>query len=198
MREGGPGSGRPRRRNIRHIAETSGPEQGAIVLEDDCVLFRPEQLPLHISELPGDSITLLGGTFRGWEPWRRSHDVWLKSGRFLDVLLDMRRGVHPLPTNEDQGGQASPRAARVRMRWCMAVAYYIPPGFAQRLVDAVLGVQGRNLKVPAAWLWHNNFVRHCMWPPPFGGPRGAKPMRHPSQRAKQRLVLHGTQALGGG
>jgi hypothetical protein len=121
---------------------------GAIVLEDDALLLRP------IPDLP-NALTLLGGVFCGHA--RRWTDIapWVSSGEFVEALEALEVGVRELPVRDG-----------VRMKWYMSVAYYVPPGMAQRLVDAVYAAKTKTLRCPDAWL--NRFATHFAWPPPFG------------------------------
>ena len=42
-------------------------DAGGIVLEDDCIFYRPH--PLAPMQYPTDAVTLLGGCFRGFGIW---------------------------------------------------------------------------------------------------------------------------------
>jgi hypothetical protein len=118
-----------------------------VILEDDAVQLRP------LPDL-GKHITLLGGVFAGYGHWN-DLPKYIASREYILELARLRDGVQPLPQRDG-----------VRMRWYMAVAYYLPKGAAMRLVSEVKAAKGKVLKSPDNWL--NAFVTHFAWPPPFG------------------------------
>jgi hypothetical protein len=129
------------------LAAEGSPE--AIILEDDALLLRP--IP---ASLP-NAITLLGGVFCGYAKKWTDTGPFVSKGQFVEELETFEVGVHELPVRDG-----------VRMKWYMAVAYYLPAGMAQTLVDAVYATKKKKLKSPDTWL--NQFASHFAWPPPFG------------------------------
>jgi hypothetical protein len=128
------------------LANEGSPE--AIILEDDALFLRP--IP---TDLP-DALTLLGGVFCGCRTWSKPDD-FVKKGEFVDEFESFTPGVHELPVRNG-----------MRMKWYMAVAYYIPAGMAEALLREVYTTEKKRLKSPDTWL--NNFATHFVWPPPFG------------------------------
>ena len=72
-----------------------GGDDGAVVLEDDCVYYR--QHPLTTEQYPSNAITLLGGCFRGFGKWGVCETSFISAGKFLDVITHLTTGVHELP-----------------------------------------------------------------------------------------------------
>ena len=62
------------------LAELGSPE--AIILEDDAKLLRP--VP---ADLPQDTVTLLGGVFKGWGAWNTPDQLAWERGEFLETCL---------------------------------------------------------------------------------------------------------------
>ena len=122
---------------------------GAIILEDDALFLRP--IP---RDLP-NALTLLGGVFCGFARRWTDTGPFVSKGEFVQELETFEPGVQELPIRDG-----------VRMKWYMSVAYYIPPGMAQTLVDAVYATKKKKLRCPDAWL--NQFATHFVWPPSFG------------------------------
>ena len=131
----------------KSLAAEGSPE--AIILEDDALLLRP--IP---KDLP-NALTLLGGVFCGFARKWTDTGPFVSKGEFVQELETFEPGVQELPVRDG-----------VRMKWYMAVAYYLPAGMAQTLVDAVYATKKRKLKSPDTWL--NQFATHFVWPPPFG------------------------------
>ena len=130
------------------IADLGSP--AATILEDDAMLLRD----YSASDLPEDTVTLLGGVFRGFGKWHGAKQkAWCRGG-CLETLAKFRHGVNEIPMEDGE-----------RLRWVMALAYHIPRGMARKLVDAVRSTQGKQLRCPDVWL--QPFVTHFMWPPPF-------------------------------
>ena len=119
------------------------------ILEDDASLARPVEL-----NMPDDTITLLGGVFKGFGKWNGAEQRAYARGGFVDLLREFRLGVNELPKRDDKP-----------MRWVMAVAYHLAPGVAAKLVACVRATQKRTLTTPDAWL--NKWTTHFAWPPPF-------------------------------
>ena len=129
------------------LAKDGSPE--AIILEDDALLLRP--IPTNLP----NALTLLGGVFCGHARKWTDTGPFVSKGEFVEEFESFEPGVHELPVRDG-----------VRMRWYMAVAYYIPAGMAQQLVDAVYATTKKKLKSPDTWL--NQFATCFAWPPPFG------------------------------
>ena len=123
------------------------------VLEDDARHVRPVDV-LDGLDMPGDSITLLGGVFKGLGKWQGVEQRAYARGGFVAQLGAFHLGINELPVHEGR-----------RMRWVMAVAYHLPAGVASKLVACVYAAQKRTLTTPDAWL--NRFTTHFVWPPPF-------------------------------
>jgi hypothetical protein len=128
------------------LAREGSPE--AIILEDDALLRRPipENLP--------NALTLLGGVFCGCRKWSEADD-FVRRGDFVAELESFTPGVHELPVRNG-----------IRMKWYMAVAYYVPAGMAEALLREVYTTEKKLLKSPDTWL--NSFATHFVWPPAFG------------------------------
>lgn len=110
------------------LAAEGSPE--AVILEDDALLLR--DIP---AELPR-AMTLLGGVFCGFGRWA-DNDAFVRSGEFVAELARLAPGVNELPC---RGG--------ARVRWIMAVAYYLPRGMAAELVEAVRATAKKDLRSP--------------------------------------------------
>ena len=132
-----------------------------MIPSDDARLERPEELSSELyNELPQDSVTLLGGVFKGYGAWDGPEQRAFAKGGFLEELAKFKHGLNELPTRDGR-----------RMRWVMAVAYHLPRGVAAKLVDAVERTEKKTLRTPDVWL--NDYATHFVWPPPFvdqGGP----------------------------
>lgn len=149
-------------------------DHGAIILEDDAQQFR--RAALSVGVYPTDGITLLGGCFRAFGGWSPSDNIE-QNGVLLDVLASLVSGCNPMPQRaraevhhgQSPGGGQAPAAqddSNQVVKWTMCVAYFIPPGFARVLCDAVAKTRKRSLTSPDIWL--SPFVRYCWWPNPFG------------------------------
>ena len=69
---------------------------GTIALEDDCVVYRPR--PCCSAKYQSNLITLLGGWFRGFGKWGVCEQTsFMSSGKFIDVVSQLKTGVHELP-----------------------------------------------------------------------------------------------------
>ena len=132
---------------------------GSIVLEDDCISYRPH--PISPAQYPPDAITLLGGCFRGFGKWGLCETSYINAGKFLDTIVHLPRGVHEIPVQTMRHGTTS------QMRWAMCVAYYVPPGMAAQLIDVVDSANKKNMfKSPDVFL--APFTKYFLWPPAFG------------------------------
>jgi hypothetical protein len=118
-------------------------DQGAVVLEDDACLCREDNINYEI--LPKSALTMLGGTLRTTGTWDKEKQQWLEGGQFLKRLGTMRLGVNELGDN----------------KFTMAIAYYVPPGYAQRLVDQAKATLIRPID---AWLQTNGMIGYIFWP----------------------------------
>ena len=112
---------------------------GSIVLEDDCISYRPH--PFSLVQYPTDAITLLGGCFRGFGKWGLCETSYINAGKFLDTIVHLPRGVHEIPVQTMRHGTTS------QMRWAMCVAYYVPPGMAAQLIDVVDSANKKHVQV---------------------------------------------------
>jgi hypothetical protein len=144
----------------KKLADEGSPE--AIVCEDDCVQCR--ELPEE--PLPQDGITLLGGVVCGYGHWR-DLGKWERAGCFLDYIRDLKPGVNPL--ND--------------MRWLMVLAYYIPAGYACKLVEEVEGATRKSLKVTDVWL--NGRAKYLVFPNCFAD-------RDEKSQSGSTLNIHGS------
>jgi hypothetical protein len=129
------------------LAREGSPE--AIILEDDALLLRP--IP---KDLP-NALTLLGGVFCGHARKWTDTGPFVSKGEFVEELETFEVGVRELPVRDG-----------VRMKWYMAVAYYVPAGMAEALLREVYTTEKKLLRSPDTWL--NRFATHFVWPPPFG------------------------------
>ena len=133
-------------------------DDGAIVLEDDCLYYR--QHPHSVAQYPRDAITLLGGCFRGFGKWGLCETSFISAGKFLDAVTHLPVGVQELPKQLDKNQKAH------EMRWAMCVAYYMPPGMAKELLAVVFENKKKTFKSPDIFL--QPFTKYFLWPPAFG------------------------------
>ena len=118
-------------------------DNGGLVVEDDARQCRPD---IMYKELPENSLTLLGGTLRTPGSWDREQAEWLASGKFLTRLGEMHPGVNKLAPN----------------KFTMAVSYYVPPGFAKKLLDVAKNCS--SIRPIDAWLQRNGMVGYIHFP----------------------------------
>ena len=112
-----------------------------VVLEDDARKIPGRECDLL--DLPTDGITMLGGVIRSPTTWD-NEKAWLESGQFLQHFVKLTPGIN-----------------RVQTKMTGTLSYYLPPGYAAKLVQKLQAGHGKAVDI---WLIETQLVKYFWFP----------------------------------
>ena len=120
-------------------------DRPAIILEDDAFKVRD----YNIQEFPQHGITMLAGALRTPGAWKDEDGEWIKNGNFLQTLCGLKPGINDIGN----------------CKFTCAMAYYLPPGMAARLVQKV--AQDVHVSVVDVYMRKSGFIESLWFPNPY-------------------------------